>query len=45
VQTGIFYAPGVEALEDSGARGLIRPVLKKKIPAFAEDQRYAAAQP
>ncbi len=41
---GVVIKP-VEALEVFGARGLIRPVLKKKIPAFAEDQRYAAAQP
>lgn len=40
---GIIIKP-VKALEVSGSHGLIRPVLKKKIPAFAEDKRYSAAQ-
>jgi Rnl2 family RNA ligase len=41
---GVVIKP-VEPMEVAGARGLIRPVLKKKIPTFVEDQRYAAAQP
>lgn len=40
---GVVIKP-LRALTLDGARGPLRPVLKKKIAQFAEDRRYSAAQ-
>lgn len=41
---GVVAKPA-EEIELAGPRGPLRPLLKRKIAAFAEDRRYSAAQP
>lgn len=41
---GVVIKP-VRELRVVGAKGPVRPLLKRKIPAFAEDRRYAEARP